>query len=315
MAGPQERMLAVVVPLGEQAWFFKLTGPRDAVGTQAEAFQSLIKSLKFKDGKPQWTLPAGWREKPGNEMRYATLELDAAGKTLEVSVTSLTLMGMGEAEYVLANVNRWRGQMQLPPIRAEEVGSSSQTFKLAEGVATLVDLARGPGAGTGHPPMSPPGAAGPPAGKPPAPTGTAASGAGALQVKVPEGWKPGPLEVTRGGISLRHEAAFEVRDGDQRVEITVDKLTGGGDLQQNAARWCQQVGLPAISAEELNKQRVTVEIGSLKGESIELRGERETIVGAVVSAGAASWYVKLKGNNSLAERNASGSSDSLSPWS
>ena len=60
---PKDRTLAAIVPVGDQGWFFKLTGPKDAVAAQNEAFHAFLKSVHFSaQGKPQWTLPDGWQE-------------------------------------------------------------------------------------------------------------------------------------------------------------------------------------------------------------------------------------------------------------
>jgi hypothetical protein len=58
-----------------------------------------------------WNLPKGWTEARPGGMRIATLKPPAAGK-IDVSV----IMIPGAAGGELANVNRWRGQIGLPPI-------------------------------------------------------------------------------------------------------------------------------------------------------------------------------------------------------
>jgi hypothetical protein len=110
------------------------------VAEQVTAFQSLIQSIKFVDGRPQWKLPAGWRERPGSGMRLATLELGSMDQPLELSVIRLGTMGMSDAAYVLSNVNRWRGQLQLPPITAEQLDAETQRVQLEGATATLVNL-------------------------------------------------------------------------------------------------------------------------------------------------------------------------------
>lgn len=65
-----------------------------------------------------WTLPKGWTSQPAEGMRFATLKPTPTGKA-EVSVVTLTGPAGGE----LANVNRWRAQLGLPPI--EEAGLSA----------------------------------------------------------------------------------------------------------------------------------------------------------------------------------------------
>lgn len=136
---PTDRTLGAIVPLGEQGWFFKLTGPIDAVAAQEQVFTDFVKSVHFSaEGKPTWKLPAGWTEEPGNQIRYATLALP--GETpLEVSVTVLPKSGDDE-NYVLVNVNRWRKQLRLPPTTAAELPSESTRLELDGATATLVNL-------------------------------------------------------------------------------------------------------------------------------------------------------------------------------
>jgi hypothetical protein len=61
-----------------------------------------------------WRVPEGWREVPsGAPMRLATFEItDSEAGVVEVAVTSFP----GEVGGVLANVNRWRGQMGVAPV-------------------------------------------------------------------------------------------------------------------------------------------------------------------------------------------------------
>jgi hypothetical protein len=152
------RMLAAVVPHKDQAWFFKVTGPQDALGAHAEAFRELLRSLRFADGKPQWKTPEGWRQQPGSGMRFATLELGPAGQALELTVIPLSMPAGDEAGYVLANVNRWRTQLGLPSIAADKLSTEAEQIAFEGGVATAVDLTGT--LGSGGPPMSPGGPAG-----------------------------------------------------------------------------------------------------------------------------------------------------------
>ena len=69
-------------------------------------------------GALKWALPKGWTETPGSGMRYATLTPPGAGK-VEMSVVVLPGAAGGE----LANVNRWRGQIGLPPLDEAALGS------------------------------------------------------------------------------------------------------------------------------------------------------------------------------------------------
>jgi hypothetical protein len=58
-----------------------------------------------------WKLPKGWTEARAGGMRFATLKPSTPGK-VDVSVVMLPGAAGGE----LPNVNRWRGQIGLPPV-------------------------------------------------------------------------------------------------------------------------------------------------------------------------------------------------------
>jgi hypothetical protein len=144
---PKDRTLAAIVPVGSQGWFFKLTGPKDAVAAKEHQFVTFLKSLHFSaEGKPEWTLPQGWQQRGGSDIRYATLVLDsdknANGRTsaLEVSVTVLPKASGDDVSYALVNVNRWRGQLKLPPIGKEQLATETTQIELAGAVATVVNL-------------------------------------------------------------------------------------------------------------------------------------------------------------------------------
>jgi hypothetical protein len=165
-----DRMLAAIVPHGETAWFFKLSGPADSVSKYADAFETMIKSVKFSEsagGKPSWSVPEGWQQKPGSQMRFATIVLpseatdaatkSASAKPLEVSVTSLPWSANDIAQQLLANVNRWRGQMQLKPLAAADLPQETKSLELpgeAKATATLVDLTGHMKAGGMQPPFA-----------------------------------------------------------------------------------------------------------------------------------------------------------------
>jgi len=138
-ASPQ-RMLAALVLQADRAWFFKTLGAPSAVGEQADAFRKLVKSLRFADGKPQWDLPAGWRQKGESGMRFATLEFGSTDSPLELTVIPLPIPPGDRAAYVLSNVNRWRQQVNLPPITTAELDGKSEKVELDGVTAVMVDL-------------------------------------------------------------------------------------------------------------------------------------------------------------------------------
>jgi hypothetical protein len=60
-----------------------------------------------------WTVPEGWRQIPGKQaMRVATFEAGSGEIQIQIVVSAFP----GRAGGLLANVNRWRGQLHLEPL-------------------------------------------------------------------------------------------------------------------------------------------------------------------------------------------------------
>jgi hypothetical protein len=145
---PTDRMLAAIIPVGDQAWFFKVVGPIVTVDKHEKELKDFFAAVRFgDDGKPKWQLPAGWTEAPGgNAMRLATITVPNEGKPLEITVNALPWSGTPAD--LLSNINRWRGQLQLSPIGADQVAESTREAKAGDRPMTIVDL-RGNFAGSG----------------------------------------------------------------------------------------------------------------------------------------------------------------------
>ncbi len=86
-------------------------------------------------GGLRWTLPAGWTESAGGQMRYATLRAPVTGK-LDASVVVLPGPAGGE----LANVNRWRGQIGLPPLDDAALAKARKIVKTKAGPLKVYDF-------------------------------------------------------------------------------------------------------------------------------------------------------------------------------
>jgi len=86
-------------------------------------------------GALRWTLPAGWSEKPGGQMRYATLQAPVTGR-LDASVVVLPGPAGGE----LANVNRWRNQIGLPPLDDGALAKARKSVKTKAGTVKIYDF-------------------------------------------------------------------------------------------------------------------------------------------------------------------------------
>jgi hypothetical protein len=130
-----EGIFAAVLPLGSETWYFKLTGPsaklREKGGEIFMAFLGEVRIAGEQEAAPappaspappkvrkiQVTAPEGWEESQGSSMRVASFAVKGeGGATADVSVIPLP----GNSGTVLENVNRWRGQVQLPPLTSAD---------------------------------------------------------------------------------------------------------------------------------------------------------------------------------------------------
>jgi hypothetical protein len=319
-----DRMMGAILPAEDRTWYFKITGPVAAMDKNAEALTAFFQTIRVPAGaeKPQWKTPEGWNEQPGTGMRAATLMVPSDDKPLELSVIALPTSGApGE---LLSNVNRWRGQMKLPPVDAKGLSESVQETKAGDARMYVVDL-RGqlapstmtaPFAGGG--PFSGGAPRGPvtaesrrnellPAGHPPLnPHGT--GGDSPLTFKAPKSWP----ESTPDGL---RKAMFAFQDGGREARVTaIDFPAAAGpkiaDPLENMNRWRREVGLSELKKEDLDKAVQSMEIAGQMGHYAEMvpdapkPGEppRIATIAAMVSAGDVIWFFKLTGDRDLVLR-------------
>ncbi|MSU50501.1 MAG: hypothetical protein EXS37_15685 [Opitutus sp.] len=86
-----------------------------------------------------WTAPAHWTAKTGSAMRKGSYAIKADGMAGEADL-SITAFP-GDVGGDLANLNRWRGQIQLPPISQAELEAATQHLDRNGLHLTVVDLA------------------------------------------------------------------------------------------------------------------------------------------------------------------------------
>jgi hypothetical protein len=259
-------------------------------------------------------------------MRAATFWVPTEDKPLEISVT--TLPSRGTEQELLDNVNRWRGQMQLPEIGASSLAEVTRAVDAGGAKMTLVDLRgefqgsgmaapfapfAGGAGGAGREAGSPGGlpAGHPPVGTsngsphPPLPSDT--SNATVPKFEAPSSWQQRPP-----GSAMR-KAEFAVVDGDKQAAVTlIDFPTDAGpmiaDPLENVNMWRQDLGLSRIEKAQLSESLETFEVD---GKSVnyarlipdaskaELSQADRATLAAMVTSGDRIWFVKMTGSREL----------------
>jgi len=163
------RIVGVVLPRGDTTWFFKLAGEDAQVTSQKAAFKEFLKSVSFVEGaaaapamaaggampamgsmgagtlpagadntpaKPQWTVPAGWKEEPPTQMLVAKFSATDKDAKADITVSAFP----GDVGGLLANVNRWRRQIGLPPMAEADVTKEVKQLDSVPGKMMLVEM-------------------------------------------------------------------------------------------------------------------------------------------------------------------------------
>jgi hypothetical protein len=160
-ASPRQRILGAIVSHADRDWFFKLMGPADVVEAQKANFDAFVRSLHFDHGDEAappapmpmagtnqelpaghppigaaaapgesaaasaatltFDAPAGWTQQPTLPLRVVSFTAGEGDQRADVIVSQLSSTGSGS---YLDNVNRWRGQVGLPPIKENEPQAS-----------------------------------------------------------------------------------------------------------------------------------------------------------------------------------------------
>ena len=181
------RILAVGLHREDMMWFFKATGDDVSVGFQKDNFIGFLKSLQFAapdasaalppdhppiggdaaspmagqslppmggsapaavpaGALPTWTVPTAWASEPPSAMLLARFTATENAAKADITVSSFP----GDVGGLLANVNRWRRQISLPPLEDAALSSAITSLSTSAGPASEVDVT-GTDAKTGQP--------------------------------------------------------------------------------------------------------------------------------------------------------------------
>ena len=135
------RMIVGMFEQPAKTWFFKANGNEDVVSDQRAKILEFFRGVTFEQDKPKWELPDGWTVGPKKTSMFAplaTLVIDAD------SNAQLTISSLGANQDLLANANRWRGQLGLDPLTQEQIETE---FAKADGDDFYLFDASGTGSG------------------------------------------------------------------------------------------------------------------------------------------------------------------------
>jgi hypothetical protein len=84
-----------------------------------------------------WTAPAHWTAKPASAMRKGSFAVKDGDAEADLSITAFP----GDTGGLLANINRWRGQVSLPPLAPEQLDANREHVDIGSLHVDVVDMA------------------------------------------------------------------------------------------------------------------------------------------------------------------------------
>lgn len=101
------------------------TAAQPAAPVMDMARQQLPESALNNQGdNPAWQVPEGWEAVSGSAMRRASFTASGSGGPVDIAVTSFP----GDVGGLLANLNRWRGQIGASALTQESIEESIERF-------------------------------------------------------------------------------------------------------------------------------------------------------------------------------------------
>jgi hypothetical protein len=292
-----------------------------------------------------YELPPGWKEENPGGMRAASFSIPSEkAELIDVSVIPMP----GQAGSELENVNLWRSQLRLEPVSSGNLRAQAEPVQVAGAEGWLYELAseenlieekykvrvlgaivpRGsttwffkmtgedsavreqkpvfkqfltsvtlhePGEHEGEP--EPETASTPPA-------SAALQASGSPSWNVPDAWREtAPPAMVRNQFTID-----EAGTGEANMTVTVLPGEGGG-LLANINRWrVQQLGIPAVTAQDLAAMTRSVDVMGGKATLVEMAGtdtktgRSARMIVAIVPRDGQTWFYKLMGDESVVIR-------------
>lgn len=271
-----------------------------------------------------WTAPDGWKELPADQFRFAAFQ---AGDDPGLVVT---IIPMSPNQAILPNINRWEGQIGLPPSSEAEANAKVKFVEVAGAQIATLDLigekqsiavafAEQP-EHTWYFKMQgerdklaaqranfdkfvqsvrfhadvdhvEPTTAPSTAPTAPAPAASAKPSDGSAKWNVPAGWQQQPDKPMR--VATFRTSA----DAKAGSEIVISRFPSNfGSILDNVNRWRNQVGLPPVTNESaVPPQKLAV--GATQCDVYDIAGEQQRIRVVLVPTpdGQTMWFFKMQG--------------------
>ncbi len=341
--GGPRRILGAILPLDSGCYFLKATDSPERLEPLMEGFLSIVQGFAIDEqtGRPSNALPTGWKMNPRNDIALAEFVSPESTGGVKFTVTALAMPGEKDwPEYLLSNVNRWRGQLKIDPVSLETLNDSLIAVPRGAGkLPSYIFDAEGTGSGAmapgapnvpgapnapGVPSVprsavpSPVSSSNSPSTGPastekttatPAPVGDATSGQEEvkrpdLKYRLPEGWSVGQ------GSAFRL-ATLKIESAEGNGEVTVSMATD--NPQANTAMWAQQVlkGSDPSQVDPVVKKSLesveTLEVGAGQAKLYTVRSSPQPDAPMLIVASIPTenpelhLFVKLIGDNRLGE--------------
>lgn len=282
----------------------------------------------------RWTLPPQWVEQPAGGMRVGSFTVTGQnGAKADISIIPIQGKTGGE----LDNVNRWRGQVGLPPVAAADLPKLTENVVIGSVKAHLFDMVG-----------EKPGDAGPKkeraiaallessgttwyfkitgedslvtAQKPAFvqflkslsfasadhhedhPPVAAQAEAAAAPASGQPAWTVPPGWVAEAPGSMI-TAAFGVGTGGADAKVTVSVFPGDvGGTFANINRWRRQVGLDPVAESALPQHIVPLDVAGSSAVLADMKGPKARMVAVIVPQTGRTWFYKMLGNEQAVGR-------------
>ncbi len=157
----KKSILAAILRKPDRIWLVNLTGAESVVVEENERFFEFLRSIEFKTedipaasagnmadqslpsgsvsnaDNPDWVVPDSWEPGRVSNMRRGSFQVRGDnGLMVDIAVTSFP----GDVGGMLANINRWRGQIGLGPITAGMVNSVVGELEINGKSCKIVDI-------------------------------------------------------------------------------------------------------------------------------------------------------------------------------